>query len=438
MLYVDEDVLSARSAARVLERAGYLVDVVRSANFALDQMAKQHYDAVLTELTMSEIDGAQFISRGHALHPSAVFVAVTTHEDPEGYLTRLPERCVVGVLNKPWTAPDLLDMVERAVRVSAHRGHISAPSRSLLLLEDRLSQTDLIRAYLLRGAPHYSLTCTPTLREALELLRRERFDLILTDLNLPDARGLDAVRRLFASSGLPIVAMSESIDPLIGAQALELGASDFLPKDELSPRTLKRILEHSLLRAEARRQLEELAFRDALTGLSNARYLRDRLALAVSGSRRTGSPCALIFVDLDGFKPVNDAFGHAAGDFVLQTVARRLDQELRGVDTLARIGGDEFAVLLEGVESAEAVTAVAARLLKVIAEPVPWKQDECSVSASAGIALYSGAGDTPESLLRSADSSMYEAKRLGPGRFAITRGGLAPCQLGDEPHDATG
>jgi diguanylate cyclase (GGDEF)-like protein/PAS domain S-box-containing protein len=165
-------------------------------------------------------------------------------------------------------------------------------------------------------------------------------------------------------------------------------------------------------------QLQHNAFHDALTGLANRALFADRLEHALDRTDRGQTPVAVLFVDLDDFKAVNDGSGHGAGDALLTAVADRLRRVLRPGDTVARLGGDEFAVLLEdaGTEHAE---ATAARLLAVLAEPFPAAGTEVRISASIGIAVGAAGLHDSDELLRHADVAMYAAKEAGKGRSAV-------------------
>ncbi|WP_163558715.1 diguanylate cyclase [Halomonas sp. NO4] len=168
-----------------------------------------------------------------------------------------------------------------------------------------------------------------------------------------------------------------------------------------------------------RRQLEALREResrtDPLTQLPNRRALNERLPEAMARARRLGAPLALLFIDLDGFKAVNDAQGYAAGDSLLREIAARLREAVRETDSVGRLAGDEFVVVLEGI-GAEDALAVARKLIAVIDRPLMLPRGEARVSASIGVAPYAPDGDlTPETLLQRADSAMYVAKRAGKG-----------------------
>ncbi|MCL4187853.1 MAG: GGDEF domain-containing protein [Rhodobacteraceae bacterium] len=178
----------------------------------------------------------------------------------------------------------------------------------------------------------------------------------------------------------------------------------------------------------ARTAAEEQALTDTLTGLRNRRALDGALAGAVA----SGAPFAVVRIDLDWFKAVNDNLGHAAGDAVLQAVARALRTETRAGDTVARVGGDEFVLLLAGVAAAEEAEAIGQRILVRIAAPVPWEGREARVSASLGYVLSrSYARPDPDRLLGDADEALYASKRAGRGRITAGRVALAagPARL---------
>jgi diguanylate cyclase (GGDEF)-like protein len=159
------------------------------------------------------------------------------------------------------------------------------------------------------------------------------------------------------------------------------------------------------------------AMHDVLTSLPNRALLRDRLSRAFLRSERHGTAVALVFLDLDGFKHVNDSLGHDAGDQLLVEVGMRFLSVVRETDTVARLGGDEFAVLVEDVANLSDVTDVADRLLEALTEPVSLAQRDVSVNASIGIAISSAKAKDSRTLLRNADVAMYEAKRSGGGRY---------------------
>ena len=170
---------------------------------------------------------------------------------------------------------------------------------------------------------------------------------------------------------------------------------------------------------ERQHSLEKIAHHDALTGLLNRHMLDDRLNQAITHSNRTGRCHSVCYLDLDGFKQINDNFGHEAGDEVLRSVAARLNQHLRGEDTVLRLGGDEFVLLLGDLETEEDAHLLLNRLLLDIAEPIQVEGLAVQVTASIGVALYPRDQSSAEQLLQHADQAMYIAKHNGKSRYHI-------------------
>jgi len=170
-------------------------------------------------------------------------------------------------------------------------------------------------------------------------------------------------------------------------------------------------------RKEREQRIQHLADHDALTGLLNRRLLEDRLQQSITLARRNDALVAVMLIDLDGFKAVNDQFGHLMGDYALRTVARRLRECVRESDTVARLGGDEFVVLLSGQRVPEDSSLVAEKILSALTEPVAAGGRHFEIGASIGISIYPRDGTTPEALLKHADAAMYRVKEAGKNRF---------------------
>jgi diguanylate cyclase (GGDEF)-like protein/PAS domain S-box-containing protein len=172
-------------------------------------------------------------------------------------------------------------------------------------------------------------------------------------------------------------------------------------------------------REAAEQKVRELANHDPLTGLPNRRLLEDRLEQALRKAKRNHHQVALQFIDLDRFKQVNDTLGHRVGDLLLQAVAQRLCGLVREVDTVSRIGGDEFLVVLPDVESAAAASEVAKRILESLAQPYLIEGHKLGTTPSIGISLYPAHGGTAEELIVHADQAMYEAKQSGRNTYRL-------------------
>jgi diguanylate cyclase (GGDEF)-like protein len=261
----------------------------------------------------------------------------------------------------------------------------------------------------------------------VQALGEARFDAVLLDLNLPDAAGLDSVGHLNAvAPEVPIIVLTGTSDQELAVSAVQAGAQDFLVKGKTDAELLARSIRYALQRKSYEKHIRHLADHDTLTQLPHSRLLRDRLRQAVALSRRHKRMAALLFVDLDLFKHVNDTLGHGAGDAVLIQVARRLEQCVRESDTVARIGGDEFAIVASDVAGVDDAARLAQKTLVKLREPMRARGHAVRISASIGISVFPQDGNDPDTLLRKSDLAMYRAKRGGRGghQFYLRSDGL--------------
>ncbi len=185
--------------------------------------------------------------------------------------------------------------------------------------------------------------------------------------------------------------------------------------DPIEPQFLSsvaQVLAGMIDRKQMEQRLEQMSFEDALTGLPNRRYLVERLQQAIHRARRTQKKIAVLFLDLDCFKPVNDNFGHEVGDTLLKAVGGRLLPSLRSTDMLARLGGDEFVALLEMIEDVLEAEDIARRISKAMTKPFLIMGREIRIGVSVGVGLYPRDGDKPHTLVKSADQAMYRANQL--------------------------
>ncbi len=179
---------------------------------------------------------------------------------------------------------------------------------------------------------------------------------------------------------------------------------------------------HEIARREAEEEIRKLALSDPLTGLANRNQFTKKYHEMMALANREEKSLTLLAIDLDDFKPINDQYGHAAGDLVLKTVAEKLILTFRETDLVARLGGDEFSVILYGAKEIEGVVRTIERLLALIPSPIPFGKDKLSVGASIGIAQHIyGAEDDLDQLLKNADKALYDAKNLGKNRYSVYR-----------------
>jgi diguanylate cyclase (GGDEF)-like protein len=286
------------------------------------------------------------------------------------------------------------------------------PSVRVLLVEDNPGDARLVEILLAEAGQGFEVSHAGRLGDALEELDRAYLDVVLLDLSLPDSSGLETVERVrMAAPQMPVVVLSGRADEDTALQALQSGAEDYLVKGQGDGDLIARAIRYAIERKKAEERLAYLAQYDPLTGLANRALFHDRLEQALARATRSGDAVALLFVDLDRFKAVNDTVGHAGGDQFLQEVAWRIAGRVRESDTVARLGGDEFAIILEDLQDARDAAKVARDLLMRLAEPVALDGYEIPVSASIGIAVRPPSeGDR---LLKDADAAMYRAKRMG-------------------------
>jgi diguanylate cyclase (GGDEF)-like protein len=238
---------------------------------------------------------------------------------------------------------------------------------------------------------------------------------------MPGMDGYTVCQNLKANSKtrhIPIIFVTASTDKASETQGFKMGAVDYITKPINAEITLMRIRNQILLR-KYENELESIARHDALTGLPNRMLLADRMQQAIARARRNNGMFGVCYLDLDGFKPVNDSMGHDAGDQVLIEIDKRISETLRHEDTVARLGGDEFVILLLELEKADEYIATLDRLLNAISRPIEINRQQFTVSASIGVSLFPNHAEDEDSLLKLADSAMYAAKQAGKNRYQL-------------------
>jgi diguanylate cyclase (GGDEF)-like protein len=276
-----------------------------------------------------------------------------------------------------------------------------------------------------QGSHNTQLTHVKCMSEAETHLAEHAVDIILLDLGLSDAHGSGAVQRAHAAApDVPLVVLTGLDDESLAVQALQQGAQDYLIRGQIETRGLLRALRYAIERKTMERiamatarQMAHAAEHDFLTGLPNRMLLNDRVGQAIVLATRHMNKIAVLFLDLDGFKYINDSLGHPIGDKLLQSVAKRLADCIRGSDSVSRQGGDEFVVLLLDIEQAEDAAVTARRMLQAVAQPHSIDQHDLHVTASIGVSVYPDDGLDAEALIKNADTAMYQAKENGRRSF---------------------
>ena len=433
LLLVDDKPELLKSLSEVVRLHGYQVTEALGGKAALEMLDSREFDVVLLDLIMPDVSGHDVLEFAAARKLTAQFIVVSGDSSFDGVKNALT--CGASeFVKKPYEAAELIAALERAL--SRRR-----LERSNQLMEERLKESEELHRFIVNNSPDlvYMLDrngCFEFLNNRVESLLGYRKDELkgkhYSELIFED--DLEAARNLFnerrtgtrATRNVELRVRSRrarSVDRAFQTQTvwMELTAQGrYDPPDERTRDnfvgtygTARDISE----RKEAEQVINFQAYHDLLTHLPNRALLKDRLSLAITQAQRNKRRLAVMFLDLDRFKIVNDTLGHTMGDRLLKAVANRLQGCLRGGDTLSRFGGDEFTLLLPEVRTRDDVVVIASKILDKLAAPFVIDGHELFVGASIGIAMYPEAGDSVEALIQSADIAMYHVKGRGKNGY---------------------
>ena len=291
-----------------------------------------------------------------------------------------------------------------------------------ILFIDREHGEYLLIADILAQVRHvaYDLEWCNQLESALPMILSNEYDVVLLDFFWGDLSARDLLNTVKVQAcKTPIVVMTDEMEAEVDRDIIRAGASDYLIKGHIDYQLLERTLRYAIERKRTEQYLARLAHYDQLTDIPNRILFRDRLEHLIHLANRDKTSFALMFIDLNGFKQVNDNFGHDTGDALIRICAERLSDCMRRSDSVARIGGDEFTLLLSHIESHTDVAHIAEKIIEVIEEPSDINGYEIVVGCSIGIALFPHAGRDAESLLKNADMAMYKAKQEDGSSFCF-------------------
>lgn len=347
-----------------------------------------------------------------------------------------------GLTVDPWTTypngkPKTLHMMHRAVLVGPdrHRAiiayvneevNLGETPENLLLVEAMRYTTVLVTSFTVEGAPVVENPAATEAYNSIDVKGLPEGVSAFTARFMNVEEGQACLRQALAEKGGRWTYLMKT-DKGVRSHTLDIR----MTRHPLSGDTLLLVVEYDVTplhealdtAREAQEELRRMAHYDALTGLPSLRLLHDSASLLLAQAGRNGQKLATMFIDLDGFKAVNDTWGHGAGDAVLKEVARRLPACLRDSDQVARIGGDEFVVLLAGVESRESTECVGRKIIDVLAEPIDLDEVNIKavarIGASVGVSFFPDHGRDIQTLLRAADQSMYRVKKSGKGAVSV-------------------
>ena len=428
ILLVDDEERMLESLRNLMVTSGYNVITAVDGNDAVAKLNEHSIDLMLLDLQMPGFTGHQVMDyvEDHGIETTVIVVSGETSFDAVSQVLR---RRAYDYIKKPYAPDELLQTVENAVkmrRLEVEHGEI----------RERLEESEKLHRYLINNSPdiiymldhqgNFSFVNDQTLSllgyEKEELVDNHYTDIVhYEDVEQANyvfgerrARGDRATRtvelrfkckdgdrapRYFETNTLPISLAVEDVtadDELVGIYGVARDITD---------------------RKEAERTINFQAYHDLLTHLPNRSLFKDRLNLAIAQARRSNQRLAVMFLDLDRFKIVNDTLGHLCGDELLQAVSARLQECLREGDTLARFGGDEFTLLLPQIYGTEDAEAIARKIIDKIKEPFYIDNHEIYVTISIGIAMYPHDGITMDNLVRNADIAMYHIKGRGKNDY---------------------
>jgi diguanylate cyclase (GGDEF)-like protein len=293
------------------------------------------------------------------------------------------------------------------------------PITVLLVDDDR--QEYLLIGYLLSEAHNdgYRLVWCQNLKQAIEHIENKTCDIVLLDYNW----GGSSIGRDFLSnarsknSQIPIIVMTDEMETDIDQSAIREGASDYLSKSRINSQLLERAIRYAIERKQIVDRLDHLAHYDHLTDLPNRSLFLDRLRHSINLAERDKNQFTLLFIDLNDFKSINDLYGHDTGDKLLKQFSERLLKSVRRSDTVARMGGDEFTVILHNLGSSQKIVMLAQKIISYANELYTMNNHQFNVGCSIGIARYPASGRDEETLQRNADLAMHQAKQISVSSY---------------------
>ncbi|MDR3672997.1 MAG: EAL domain-containing protein [Holophaga sp.] len=404
ILCVEDDSTTRKLLVQILKARYANVLVAKDGAEGLDLFLRHRPGLVLTDIQMPGLDGIQMARAIKAECPSTGIIVLTARDDTPLLLSAI-EIGVTEYVLKPLAQERIFSAIAKCLRVSALERELrTAKARTETILESigdaffALDEKGHLSYFNQRAAEHFQLS--PGRSPELPFLtlypefepHQPMFQEAMT------AREIRTFEHFTASNGHW---HEVRVFPLGG------GVSVYL----------RDITEAKL----AEEKIRTLAFYDKLTGLPNRTLLLDRISHAIQRRRRSRERCAVLFVDLDSFKNINDSLGHDAGDEVLREVARRLILSIRDSDTAARLGGDEFVVLLEGFDQPDNIHTVTHRILLALGQEIRLPEAAISVTASIGISFFPEDAETVEDLLKAADTAMYHSKKRGRNTYQFYR-----------------
>lgn len=432
VIVADDDAVFRTSLTDLLSCKGYQSIVTCSnGRDLLRKLMEDRFDLLLLDLHMPDIDGLQVLETMRRMGEEVAVIVISGDTLIESAVGAL-QLGASDYVRKPYIPEVLLHTIESTLR----RCELESRQRKLAL---NLERSERMHRFLVDTSPDLIFTldeqrvitfANERVARTLgvqpgELVGKAFLSIVFEDDIERVGYTLDRAENQECSAELRFDCTNSDTVRHFEVQFMPVNLSENLPSGAISPRSGVYVLARDISeRRRANDRLAYLAYHDILTGLPNRELFRDRVGLSIIQARRSGMQLAIMFVDLDRFKLINDTYGHQQGDALLKEVASRLQGGLREVDTLARIGGDEFTVLLPGLRSRDNVVCVARKLIEIMDRPFMIEGHTMFVSASIGVALYPDDGSDIETLMRHADIALYHVKSHGKNDFVFFAGSM--------------
>ncbi|HRQ56226.1 MAG TPA: EAL domain-containing protein [Azoarcus taiwanensis] len=426
ILVVDDDVALRRSVPHILVQEGRSFDLCGSVAEAIEFLSGKPYDLILLDYRLPDGTGLAVLDwLGSADREEAVIMI--SGEDAIDAAIGALRRGADDFVRKPYHVAQL----QRAVQSALHK---TALERANRVMSEKLRASERLHRYLVESSPDLIFTLdaegrfsyiNPRIEDLLgherrQLIRRPFVSLIMPE----DVERVHNLLKTQQSGRTPGFSQELRLrraqsGNMPGHITVSLQGIPMRNRDDPAGRYvgLYGVARDISERKRAEEIISFQAYHDQLTRLPNRILFRDRLELAIAQAQRKNGTLAVMFIDVDRFKLVNDTYGHASGDSLLRGIASRLSSSLRRGDTLARLGGDEFTVLLPDIADAEDAEIIARKILWALEEPFQLDHGEFRATASVGIALYPRDGESAEALTQHADLAMYQVKRCGKNNF---------------------
>lgn len=426
ILLVDDDVMVRLLATEALVASGFEVMEAADGEQALELFDRHEFSLVLLDVSLGGIDGFEVCRsmRAHR-HGRSLPIIMLTGMDDTGSIDTAYAQGATDFVTKPLNWTLLVYRVRYALRAAQTLAELAVSERRLAVAQ-RVARVGGWTWHLDEDRCERSDTCLQLWGELPAAIQEVPFGLLSRVLS-PERQHLrEAMERARDGEAYQMSFRVQRSDERV----VTLYEQALPERDEFGRVVrIEGVTQDVTEREQAERRIRFLAYHDSLTGLANRQMFREMLDHTLARSHRAGARCALLYLDLDRLKRINDSFGHTLGDQILREVANRLIGSVRAVDVVAReedsimeevvarLGGDEFTVLLTDLGRADDAARVAARICEELSRPLQVAHVELVVTASIGIAIFPENGEDPETLLRHADMAMYEAKQRGRNTY---------------------